>query len=67
MKYALAGMSLGLCFGAAWGAALHNVALGIALGVALGIPCGLVFSGSSTASTRKTLASDKPSPYPLGL
>jgi hypothetical protein len=67
MKYALGGMSLGLCFGAASGAALHNLALGIALSVALGIPGGLVFSGSSAVSTRKKIASDKPSPYPLGL
>jgi hypothetical protein len=67
MKYIIAGMSLGLCFGAAWGVALQHVVLGIALGVALGVPGGLVFSGSSSPAARKKIASDKPSPYPLGL
>jgi hypothetical protein len=67
MKYVVVGMSLGLCFGAAWGAALQNLALGVALGVVLGVPGGMVFSGSSAASARRKVASDKPSPYPLGL
>jgi hypothetical protein len=67
MKYVLVGTSLGLLFGAAWGAAMQNVALGVALGVVLGVPGGMVFSESSAAPARKNVASEKPSPYPLGL
>jgi hypothetical protein len=67
MKYVVAGVSLGLCFGIAWGAVLQNIALGVALGVALGIPGGMVFSGSRAARAPKRVASEKPSPYPLGL
>jgi len=70
MKYILAGISAGLCFGAALGAATQNLAVGavgVAMGVALGSSFGLVLSGSGAEWDRKKLASDKPSPYPLGL
>ena len=65
MKYI--GISLGLCFGAALGAAMQNVAVGVAIGIALFSAFGMVFSGSSAKLDRKKVASDKPSPYPLGL
>jgi len=67
MKYAVVGMIFGLFFGAAWGLAMQNVALGVGLGVALGVPGGMVFRGSSAASAGNKVASEKPSPYPLGL
>jgi hypothetical protein len=67
MKYLGIGMSVGLGFGAALGAAVQSVAVGVALGLSFGVAFGMMFSGSGASSPRKKLASDKPSPYPLGL